>query len=66
MDALALFSMMNLIDEVDAGQKAFWASVALEEPDIAEVLTEEEKVPSAEEEAQQEEEKLQEDLEDAA
>lgn len=66
VDALTLFGMMDLITETNEGQKTFWANVALEEPDIAEVLTEEEKIPTAEEEAQMEEEKLQEDLADAA
>ncbi len=66
VDALTLFGMMDLITETNEGQKTFWANVALEEPDIAEVLTEEEKAPTAEEEAQMEEEKLQEDLADAA
>jgi len=66
VDALTLFNMMDLVTETNEGQKTFWANVALEEPDIAEVLTEEEKIPTAEEEAQMEEEKLQEDLADAA
>lgn len=66
VDALTLFNMMDLVTETNEGQKTFWANVALEEPDIAEVLTEEEKAPTEEEAAQMEEEKLQEDLADAA
>ena len=66
VDALTLFNMMDILGKVEDGQRTFWANAALEEPDIAEVLTEEEKAPTAEETEQQEMEKLQEDLEDAA